>query len=98
MVKSRHKILMPMLVIGLTQGKQKTSGGYKSSFARNIHERTDNPVFTVEDAIDQLRAENCLLNSNKKKSFYEQEMDNFFLTHLPEKILNLSGKNAKDFE
>lgn len=53
MVKSRHKILMPMLVISLTQNKQKSSGGYKSSFARNIHERTDNPVFTLEDAVSQ---------------------------------------------
>lgn len=53
-VKSRHKILMPMLVINLTRSKQKSSGGYKSSFLRNIHERTDNPVFTVEDAVKTL--------------------------------------------
>jgi hypothetical protein len=55
MVKSRHKILMPTLVLNITKTKLKQAGGYRSSFGRNLHERTDEPVFTIEDAVRQLK-------------------------------------------
>lgn len=40
-MKSRHKILVPLLIIHLTKTKTIKSKGYKGSFYRNIHERTD---------------------------------------------------------
>jgi len=87
-VKSRHKILMPILVLHLTKTKLKTSGGYSSSFARNLHERTDNPVFTIQDAVKQIRAGD---NGEKPRGDMEKAMDEFFLTHLPEEILAEGG-------
>lgn len=91
MVKSRHKILMPMLVINLTRTKQKAhSGGYKSSFSRNIHERIDNPVFSVEDAVKELNNE-LDINGNPKSGF-ELLMDEFFLMHLSSDIVDINKK------
>jgi hypothetical protein len=54
MVKSRHKILMPSLVLHLTKTKL-NEGKYRSNFGRNLHERTDRPVFTIEEAVGQLK-------------------------------------------
>jgi RNase H-fold protein (predicted Holliday junction resolvase) len=82
MVKSRHKILMPTLVLALTKTKLKNSGSeYKTSFARNIHERTDWPVFTIDDAVAQL------IMVDDSRSQVEKAMDDFFLSHLPEDVM-----------
>jgi hypothetical protein len=82
MVKSRHKILMPTLVLALTKTKLIKGGGeYKSSFARNIHERTDRPVFTIDDAVAQLR------KVDDTRSQVEKAMDDFFLSHLPADVM-----------
>ena len=82
MIKSRHKILMPTLVLALTKTKLKKGGGeYKTSFARNIHERTDQPVFTIDDAVAQLRV------VDDKRSQVEKAMDDFFLSHLPADVM-----------
>ena len=82
MVKSRHKILMPILVIALTKNKLKKSGNeYKTSFARNIHERTDRPVFTIDDAVAQLKT------VDDSRSEVEKAMDDFFLSHLPADVM-----------
>ena len=82
MVKSRHKILMPTLVLALTKTKHKKSGkDYKTSFARNIHERTDRPVFTIEDAVAQLK----LVDDTRIP--VEKAMDDFFLSHLPADVM-----------
>ena len=82
MVKSRHKILMPTLVLHLTKSKLKQGGEYRSSFARNLHERTDRPVFTVEDAVNQLKA------VDPSKTEIEKAMDDFFVAHLPKEIID----------
>ena len=82
MIKSRHKILMPTLVLGLTKTKLKKSGKeYKTSFARNIHERTDQPVFTIDDAVAQLK------QVDETRSQVEKAMDDFFLSHLPADVM-----------
>ena len=82
MMKSRHKILMPVLVIALTKNKlKKKDDDYKTSFARNIHERTDRPVFTIEDAIAQLK------KVDDTRSEVEKSMDDFFLSHLPADVM-----------
>lgn len=86
---------MPMLVINLTRSKQKSSGGYKSSFLRNIHERTDNPVFTIEDAVKDLKSERD--TSGALKTTFEESMDNFFLMHLPNDIVNVN-EQANQYE
>jgi RNase H-fold protein (predicted Holliday junction resolvase) len=82
MIKSRHKILMPTLVLALTKTKHKKSGKeYKTSFARNIHERTDRPVFTIDDAVAQLKV------VDDTRSQTEKAMDDFFLCHLPADVM-----------
>jgi hypothetical protein len=84
MVKSRHKILMPILVLQLTKTKL-NQGEYRSSFGRNLHERTDRPVFTIEEAVSQLNSH------NPKRTDVEKAMDDFFMTHLPEKVIKAAG-------
>jgi hypothetical protein len=82
MIRSRHKILMPTLVLALTKAKlKKSENEYKTSFARNIHERTDRPVFTIDDAIAQLKM------GDDTKIPIEKAMDDFFLSHLPADVM-----------
>merc|ERR1712166_1709786 len=85
MVKSRHKILMPTLVLHLTKTKLNQGGEYKSSFARNLHERTDRPVFTIEDAVNQVKT------NDGSKTQVEIAMDDFFVSHLPQEIIEQAG-------
>jgi hypothetical protein len=85
MVKSRHKILMPTLVLHLTKTKLNPVGDYKSSFGRNLHERIDRPVFTIEDAVSQLKID------DPSRSDVEKSMDEFFMTHLPEQLIQAAG-------
>lgn len=90
MLKSRHMLLMPLLVINLTKTKKKAAGGYRSSFIRNIHERTDIPIFTVEEAIRQLKEQ-----SDASKGEIEKSMDSFFLHYLPEEIVD---RNSQEYQ
>jgi hypothetical protein len=93
MIKSRHKILMPTLVLALTKTKLKKSGGeYKTSFARNIHERTDQPVFTIDDAVAQLRV------VDDTRSQTEKAMDDFFLSHLPADVMQYTQTQTDGYE
>jgi len=94
MIKSRHKILMPTLVLQLTKTKVKKGGrGYKTSFARNIHERTDQPVFTTEDAVSQLK------KFDNTRTEVEKAMDEFFLSHLPEDVMqNISDAGGNELD
>jgi hypothetical protein len=93
MVKSRHKILMPTLVLALTKTKFKKGGGeYKTSFARNIHERTDQPVFDIDDAVKQLRV------VDHKRSQVEKAMDDFFLSHLPADVMQQTQSQTDEYE
>ena len=71
-MKSRHKILIPMLIIHLTKNKTIKKKGYKGSFYRNIHERTDSPVFSIEDALGQITSN---LNFDDKNHKNEEKFD-----------------------
>jgi hypothetical protein len=82
MVKSRHKILMPILMLHLTKTKL-NQGEYRSSFGRNLHERTDRPVFTIEEAVSELKTR------DPKRTDVEKAMDEFFMTHLPEQVIKV---------
>jgi hypothetical protein len=84
MVKSRHKILMPILVLHLTKSKL-NQGEYRSSFGRNLHERTDRPVFTIEEAVSELKT------WDPERTDVEKAMDEFFMTHLPEQVIKAAG-------
>jgi uncharacterized protein (DUF885 family) len=77
----------------LTKTKLKKSGNeYKSSFARNIHERTDQPVFTIEDAVQQLK------KVEESRSDVEKAMDNFFLSHLPKDVMGTEADRAYELD
>ena len=83
-VKSRHKILMPTLVLHLTKTKI-NRGEYRSSFSRNLYERTDRPVFTIEEAVRELKT------NDPNRTSLEKDMDEFFMTHLPEQVIKAAG-------
>jgi hypothetical protein len=89
MVKSRHKILMPTLVLNLTKTKL-NRGEYRSSFSRNLYERTDRPVFTIEEAVSELKTR------DPKRTDVEKAMDDFFMTHLPEQVINAPGADQNN--
>ena len=84
MVKSRHKILMPTLVLHMTKTKL-IQGEYRSSFSRNLYERTDRPVFTIEEAVGQLKTH------DPQRTDVERAMDDFFMTHLPVEVIKAGG-------
>lgn len=88
-VKSRHKILMPTLVLHLTKTKL-DQGEYRSSFGRNLYERTDKPVFTIEDAVSQLKI------VDPAKTDVEKAMDDFFMTHLPQDVIEAAGDHQNN--
>ena len=72
LMKSRHKLLMPSLVLNMTRNKTKVSSGYKTAFARNLSERVDKPVFTLEEALKELG------DTTEERPQTEIEMDEFF--------------------
>jgi hypothetical protein len=93
LIKSRHKILMPTLVLALTKTKLKKGGcEYKTSFAKNIHERTDQPVFTIDDAVAQLR------EVDDTRSQTEKAMDDFLLNHLPADVMQQTQTQTDGYE
>ena len=55
LLKSRHVLLAPLLSLHLSVMKKKPGTEYKNTFMKNMHERTDQPVFSVEDAINQIK-------------------------------------------
>jgi hypothetical protein len=50
-----------------------------------LHERTDRPVFTIEEAVSQLKIK------DPQRTDVEKGMDEFFMTHLPEQVINTAG-------
>lgn len=82
LLKSRHKILMPIMILELANKVNKSKRGqFKNAFSRNFYDRTDMPVFNVEEAVDQLKMQSA------DKNTFERETDEFFLTHLPEEVV-----------
>lgn len=63
-------------MLNLVQNRYNSeSGPYKNTFLRNLHEATDLPVFSVEEAVAQLK------DNTIKKNEQIQDMDKFFLKH-----------------
>ena len=54
-LKSRHKLLLPLLLMHLYKKRDLKKKKNHTSFLRNLGERTDNPTFSIEDAIIQLK-------------------------------------------
>ena len=77
LLKSRHRLLTPLLSLHLTTLKKKSSTEYKNSFIKNIYERTDEPVFSVEDAVIQIKKKIVASVKNEMDSI-EIAMDMFF--------------------
>jgi hypothetical protein len=69
-------------MLELYKKKKPSDKGYDTSFARNIHERTDMPVFSVSDAVFQIK------KPDPNKSEVEISMDEWFINNLPMGILN----------
>ena len=82
LLKSRHRFLMPLLVLEFYKRKKKSDKGYDTSFARNFHERTDYPVFDVGDAVAQIK------KPDPSKTEVEVSVDEWFINNLPMHILN----------
>ena len=72
LMKSRHKMLMPSLILNITRNKTKVHSGYKTSFVRNLCERIDRPVFTLEEALGQLQ------DTTEERPQTEKDMDQLF--------------------
>jgi hypothetical protein len=87
LMKSRHKMLMPSLILNITRNKTKMHSGYKTSFVRNMCERIDRPVFTLEEAVAQLH------DTTEERPQTEKDMDQLFLHNLPQTIMDL-GKDT----
>jgi hypothetical protein len=69
-------------MLELYKKKKPSDKGYDTSFARNIHERTDMPVFSVSDAVFQIK------KPDSDKSEVEISMDEWFINNLPMSVLN----------
>jgi hypothetical protein len=89
LMKSRHKMLMPSLILNITRNKTKLHSGYKTSFARNMCERIDKPVFTLEEAVAQLH------DTTEERPQTEKDMDQLFLHNLPQTIMDMGKDNLE---
>lgn len=87
-----------MLVLNIQRMKKSSFEGYKTSWSRNMHERTDAPVFNLEDAVSQLKQHYSNTDSTikDKRTEVEKAMDFFFLNNLPEAVLNPEKNIAKE--
>ena len=75
LIKSRHKMLMPSLVLNMTRNKTKNSSDFlrcKTQFVKKMCERVDLPVFTLEEAVRQLH------DTTEQRPQTEKDMDEFF--------------------
>jgi len=70
-----------------------TTGSYKSSFVRTLHERTDAPVFTVEDAVAQMKN-----TTNDQRGKLERAMDEFYCKNLPQDIMGVDGEGDLELD
>ena len=71
-----------MLVLNIQRHKKSKYHGYETSWARNIHERVDKPVFSIGEALKQINSDN-----KEGRNEVEQCMDDLFMNHLPEDIV-----------
>jgi hypothetical protein len=72
LIKSRHKMLMSSLVLNMTRVKNMVSKGYKTAYTRNMCQKVDLPVFSLEEAVMQLH------DTTEERGQTEKDMDEFF--------------------
>jgi hypothetical protein len=72
LIKSRHKLLMSSLILNITRNKNKISRGLKTEYTRNMCERVDIPVFSLEEAVKQLH------DTTEERGQIEKDMDEYF--------------------
>ncbi len=72
LIKSRHKLLMSSLVLNMTRIKRMVNKGYKTVYTRNMREKVDVPVFSLEEAVKQLH------DTTEERPQTEKDMDEFF--------------------
>ena len=89
-LSSRHKLLIPLVTINLTQKKNKAPFGNISAFERNLRERTDFPVFSIDDAVNQVKT-HALKTDLLGTNIIQKEMDLFFIKYLPWDILKMEN-------
>jgi hypothetical protein len=77
-------MLMPSLILNITRNKTKLHSGYKTSFARNLSERIDKPVFTLSEAVTQL------YDTTEERPQTEKDMDQLFQNNLPKSVIDMS--------
>ena len=87
LLKSRHRLLVPLLNLHMIGQKNKSGMVYKNSFLKNMYERVDLPVFSVEDAMSQIN-KNASKSTAENLSSIEKAMDVFFMTNLPRNIID----------
>jgi hypothetical protein len=72
LIKSRHKLLMSSLVLNITRSKNKIFRGFKTEYTRDMCERVDLPVFSLEEAVKQLH------DTTEERGQIEKDMDEYF--------------------
>jgi hypothetical protein len=72
LIKSRHKMLMSSLVLNMTRVKNRISKEYKTAYTRNMCQKVDQPVFSLEEAVMQLH------DTTEERGQTETDMDEFF--------------------
>lgn len=87
MMKSRHRLLVPILALNLLSQKKKTIA-HKTSFFKNLHDRTDKPLFTITEAIEEILDGENKDGTVTNRNSLEEQMDNFFITYLPNDMVN----------
>ena len=94
LLKSRHRLLVPLLNLHMIGQKNKSGMVYKNSFLKNMYERVDLPVFSVEDAMSQIN-KNASKSTAENLSSIEKAMDVFFMTNLPRNIIDQKDCNLE---
>jgi hypothetical protein len=72
LIKSRHKLLMPSLVLNMQRNKIRNDSDFlrcKTEFVTKMCERVDLPVFTLEEAVKQLH------DTTEERPQTEKDMD-----------------------
>ena len=92
-LKSRHRILTPLLVMHKFKNAVKLGGTQRqvTSFTRNLGDGTDNPCFTIQDALTTIKDD-----TDATKTPLDQLIDAWFQHHLPQGLLDSEDFKGRD--
>ena len=94
LLKSRHRLLVPLLSLHMIGKKNKSDSVYRNTFLKNMYSRLDLPVFSVEDAVSQIN-KSASNNTAENLGSIEHAMDVFFMTNLPRDIIDQKECNLE---